>query len=73
MVKRTWVRFNYFQENGAFSRNDVTGTYRVDFPAMSEAVNGLSELILTLQGNGDYGRCRSAHGRKRARSGRASG
>ena len=48
------VRFNYFQENGAFSRNDVTGTYRVDFPAMSEAVNGLSELILTLQGNGDY-------------------
>ena len=47
------VRFNYFQERGAFSRDEATGTYRVDFEAMGEAMNGLSELILTLQGNGD--------------------
>ena len=48
------VRFNYFQEQGAFTRDESTGTYRVDFDAMRTAVNGLSALILTLQGDGDY-------------------
>ena len=48
------VRFNYFLERGAFSRDEATGTYRVDFEAMRDAVAGLSELILTLQGDGDY-------------------
>ncbi|MXW16964.1 MAG: Zn-dependent hydrolase [Gemmatimonadetes bacterium] len=48
------VRFNYFREQGAFSRDEATGKYRVDFDAMREAVAGLSELILTLQGDGDY-------------------
>ena len=44
------VRFNYFLEQGAFTREEDTGKYRVDFAAMREAVSGLSELILTLQG-----------------------
>ena len=48
------VRFNYFREQGAFTREEATGQYRVDFEAMREAVSGLSELILTLQGDGDY-------------------
>ena len=48
------VRFNYFQEAGAFTRDPETGTYRVDMEAMRRAVDGLSEVILTLQGDGDY-------------------
>ncbi|MDE2761958.1 MAG: Zn-dependent hydrolase [Gemmatimonadota bacterium] len=48
------VRFNYFREQGAFSRDEATGRYRVDFDAMRAAVAGLSELILTLQGDGNY-------------------
>lgn len=48
------VRFNYFREAGAFSRDEATGTYRVDFEAMGRAVDELSRLILTLQGDGDY-------------------
>jgi hypothetical protein len=48
------VRFSYFQEEGAFTRDDETGTYRVDMERMRGAVDGLSELILTLQGDGDY-------------------
>jgi hypothetical protein len=48
------VRFNYFEEHRAFSRDEATGTYRVDMAAMREAVNGLGELILMLQGDGDY-------------------
>lgn len=45
------VRFNYFKEHGAFSKEN--GKYRVDFEKMQEAMDSLSELILTLQGNGD--------------------
>lgn len=47
------ICFNYFQEHGAFNRTE-RGTYIVDFDNMEKAMNGLSELILTLQGNGDY-------------------
>ncbi len=47
------VRFNFFQEMGAFSRGD-DGRYRVDFDKMREAMNALSEKILRLQGDGDY-------------------
>src|SRR5690606_10868913 len=49
------ARFNYFAERGAFERDPDTGTYRVDVDQMRQAMNDLSELILTLQGNGDYG------------------
>jgi len=48
------VRFNFFQRNGAFSRDAATGTYRVDFDRMAIAMTDLSKLILTLQGDGDY-------------------
>ncbi len=47
------ICFNYFQENGAFNRT-ADGTYVVDFAKMETAMNGLSELILKLQGDGDY-------------------
>jgi hypothetical protein len=48
------VRFNFFQEPGAFSRDEATGTYRVDFERMGQAMTALSEVILTLQGDGNY-------------------
>ncbi|WP_236974557.1 dipeptidyl-peptidase 3 family protein [Membranihabitans maritimus] len=48
------LRFNYFEEKGAFSYDESTGHYSVDFEAMQEAMKSLSELILTIQGNGDY-------------------
>lgn len=48
------VRFNYFAEQGAFVRDPESGTYRVDFDRMETAMAGLSELLLTLQGDGDY-------------------
>ncbi|MCC2604969.1 dipeptidyl-peptidase 3 family protein [Planctobacterium marinum] len=51
--KANMVRFNYFKEQGAFSRNEQ-GQYSVDMDKMQQAVSSLSELILTLQGNGDY-------------------
>jgi hypothetical protein len=48
------LRFNFFGEMGAFSRDEATGTYRVEFEQMQQAVNALSEKILRLQGDGDY-------------------
>ena len=48
------ARFNFFRERGALTRDDATGTWRVDDDRMREAMNALSETILTLQGNGDY-------------------
>jgi hypothetical protein len=47
------VRFNFFADRGAFSRDD-NGLYRVDMKAMRSAVDELSRVILTLQGDGDY-------------------
>lgn len=52
--KANMVRFNFFREAGAFSRDEETGTYRVNFEKMQQAVEDLSRLILTLQGDGDY-------------------
>jgi hypothetical protein len=48
------VRFNFFAERGAFVRDPETGTYRIDFDRMDEAIAALSEVLLTLQGTGDY-------------------
>ena len=48
------IRFNFFEAAGAFSRDEATGTYRVNRPQFEQAVRDLSNRILTLQGNGDY-------------------
>ncbi len=48
------IRFNFFKEMGAFERDAATGTYRVHFDKMTEAMNALSEKILRFQGDGDY-------------------
>ena len=52
--KANMVRFNYFAEKGAFTRDEAKGTYKVDFDKMTEAMNSLGEKILVIQGNGDY-------------------
>ena len=45
---------NFLQRRGAFSRDDATGRYRVDFARMQDAMDALSQTILVLQGTGDY-------------------
>jgi len=51
--KANMLRFNYFLEQGAFTRN-ADGTYHVNGEKFAAAVQSLSNLILTLQGDGDY-------------------
>jgi hypothetical protein len=52
--KSNMMRFNYFMETGAFERDAITGTYRVNFGKMKNAMLELSEQILRIQGDGDY-------------------
>ena len=52
--KANMVRFNFFEEQGAFVRDPESGTYRVDAERMTAAMTELSRLLLTLQGDGDY-------------------
>lgn len=51
--KANMIRFNFFDEYGAFTR-DNEGFYTVNFDKFQEAMDALSEKILTLQGDGDY-------------------
>lgn len=52
--KANMVRFNFFSQMGAFSRDPATGKYRVDADKMREAVKALSAKLLIIQGDGDY-------------------
>ncbi len=52
--KANMVRFNFFLDEGAFVRDAETGRYSVDFERMEVAMENLSRLLLTLQGDGDY-------------------
>ena len=50
--KANMLAFNFFEEKGAFAKT-ADGHYKVDFVKFATAMNDLSNLILTLQGNGD--------------------
>jgi hypothetical protein len=52
--KSNMMRFYYFEETGAFTRDETTGTYRVDYEKMKKAMFDLSDKILMIQGDGDY-------------------
>ncbi|WP_444906058.1 dipeptidyl-peptidase 3 family protein [Microbulbifer sp. SSSA008] len=57
--KANMMRFNYFKEQGAFTRDPKTGQYSVDFEKMQQAMTNLSRLIITIQGDGDYEKAKS--------------
>jgi hypothetical protein len=50
--KANMQRFNYFREQGAFTRKS-DGTYSVNMEKMKDAIKSLSKLIIELQGDGD--------------------
>ncbi len=53
-ARANMVRFNFFKQQGAFTRDEKSGRYRVDFDKMTAAMNALSAKLLTIQGDGDY-------------------
>jgi len=51
--KSNMMCFNYFEDNGAFTRNS-DGTYHVDIEKTKKAVEGWSAIVLKFEGDGDY-------------------
>ncbi|WP_404400003.1 Zn-dependent hydrolase [Idiomarina seosinensis] len=51
--KANMIRFNYFANENAFTRN-AEGQYGINMGQMRRAMNSLSKKILMLQGDGDY-------------------
>jgi len=51
--KANMIRFNYFLEKEAFSKAE-DGTYSIDMEKMKVASAELTQLILQIQGDGDY-------------------
>lgn len=54
--KANMMCFYYFQEEGAFARDEISGTYKVDFDKMKTAMISLTNDIIEIQGLGDYER-----------------
>jgi hypothetical protein len=52
--KANLLRFNWFRDMNAITRDSATGKYRVDFNNISRAIEALSSTILTFQGQGNY-------------------
>jgi hypothetical protein len=52
--KANMIRFNFFDEMNAFTKDEKAGTYKVNFDNFQKAMDALSEEILTLQGDGNY-------------------
>ena len=48
------IRFYYFEEMGAFTRDKKTGKYSIDFDKTKKAMLSLTEELLVIQGDGDY-------------------
>lgn len=53
-AKANMVRFNFFAQEGAVTRDADSGRYRVDFDKMTRAIDALSAKLLIIQGDGDY-------------------
>jgi len=51
--KSNMMRFNFFKEEGAFTRNEE-GIYTVDFEKTKAAMEKLVQRIIYIQGDGDY-------------------
>ncbi len=52
--KANMMRFYFFQEKNAFTRDEATGTYKIDFEKMKAAMDELAQKILIIQGDGNY-------------------
>lgn len=48
------IQFNFLRNRGGITYDDKTGRYGLDIVKFREGVRALSELLLTIQGRGEY-------------------
>lgn len=58
--KANMMCFYHFENAGAFTRDEATGTYSIDFDKMRQAMLELSNWVLTVEGNGDFEAAKAA-------------
>lgn len=52
--KANMMQFNYLRSKEAFSKDEESGKYTVNFELMKDALGEMLEKIITIQGDGDY-------------------
>lgn len=52
-------QYSYFKEKGAFSVDAGSGKFKLDFPKLEAAISALTQEIVMLQGDGDYGKAQA--------------
>ncbi len=52
-------QYAFFKEQGAFTVDEATGKYRIDFPKLEAAISALTAEIVFVQGDGDYARAKA--------------
>lgn len=52
--KANMMQFNYLRDKGAFSRDEESGKYSVNFDLMKEAITEMVEKIIVIQGDGNF-------------------
>ncbi|MEW6731401.1 MAG: Zn-dependent hydrolase [Acidobacteriota bacterium] len=52
------IQFNFLRERGGITYDEKTGHYGLELTKFREGVRALSELLLTIQGRGDYNAAR---------------
>lgn len=58
--KANMMCFYYFEKAGAFTRDESTGTYSIDFDNMRQAMLDISGWVLKVEGDGDYEAAKAA-------------
>src|SRR5262249_27763012 len=48
------IQFNFLRNRGGITYDEKTGLYGLDVAKFREGVRALSELLLTIEGHGDY-------------------
>ena len=56
--KANMMCFNFFAGQGAFERGN-SGTYKINFGKIGDAMNKWSAMLLEFEGNGDYNAAKS--------------
>nr|WP_321360659.1 hypothetical protein [uncultured Hyphomonas sp.] len=48
------IQYSWFREHGAFTVDEATGKYAVDFPKLEDAIRTLTAKFVTVEGDADY-------------------
>ena len=48
------IQYSWYEENGAFTVDEATGKYTVDFAKLEDAIRTLTAKFVMVEGDADY-------------------